>query len=99
MHSSEYNGYDFLYNGDYSGTIKVINPDETEFEKSFTELTITALYDRLELPFTQAARSFVASAAVNEAISRLEQMEPDEVLENSWLKDVCYSIMDTTSTP
>lgn len=99
MHSATHNGYDFLYNGDYSGTIKVINADETEFEKSFTELVITALYDRLELPFTQAARGFVASAAINEAISRLEQMEPDEALEIRWLKEVCYQMMDNTTTP
>lgn len=94
MHSSTYNGYDFLYNGDYSGDIKVINEDGTEFYKTFRELTITALYDRLDLPFTQAARTFVGFAAVNEGISRLEQMEPDQILENPWLKDL---LLDMTT--
>jgi hypothetical protein len=94
MHSTERNGYDFFYNGDYSGSIKVINENGDEFKKSFQELAVTALYDRLDLPFTQAARGFVAEAAVNEGISRLEQMGTDEILANPWLK----SLLDDMTT-
>lgn len=92
MHASTHNDYDFYYNGDYSGTIKVIDPVGVEVRKSFPELATTALYDSRELPFTEAARGFVALAAVTEAIALLEQMETDEVLANPWLKSLLGEI-------
>ena len=95
MHSDEYNGIQFHYNGDYSGDIKITLEDGTELTKTLQELAVTALYDNLELPFTQAARTLVAFAAVREGISRLEQMEPDEILANPWLTTVLGEI--TTS--
>lgn len=95
MHSAQHSGFNFLYNGDYSGDIRVAFQDGPEIRKSLKELTTTALYDNLEEPYTQAAREFVAFAAVHEAISRLEQMEPDEILANPWLKTVLDEITTT----
>lgn len=88
MHHAEYHDHGFNYNGDYSGDIHIELPDGTEIRKSFKELTVTALYDQLELPFTQAARTFVAFAAVHEAVSRLEQTDPSDLLEIQWLRDI-----------
>ena len=88
MHHDEYHGHGFNYNGDYSGDIHIELPEGIEIRKSFKELTVTALYDNLDEPYTQAARTFVAFAAYREAISRLEQMEPDDLLDIPWLRDI-----------
>lgn len=96
MHGSTHYGYDFAYNGDYSGEIRIFPEDDgPEFEKTFQELATTALFDSPALAFTMAARGFVAEAAVHEAISRLEQMDTEEILANSWLR-VLLGEMTTT---
>lgn len=95
MHSTERNGFQFLYNGDYSGEIRIIDESGIEARKPFEDLVITALHDVPGLPHVQAIRSFVAEAAVNEAISRLEQMDTEEILSNPWLR-IILSEMTTT---
>lgn len=88
MHSATHHCHNFLYNGDYSGDIRIILDDGPEISKTFQEVATTALFDSPSLPYTQAAREFVAFAAVNEAISRLEQMGVEEILANPWLKTI-----------
>lgn len=95
MHSSEHHGHEFFYNGDYSGEIVVFIDDGPEIRKTFQELATTALFDSPSLPYTLAARGFVAEAAVNEGISRLEQMDTEEILSNPWLR-IILGEMTTT---
>lgn len=95
MHSSEYNGFTFLYNGDYSGEIRIIDEAGIEARKPFEDLVITALHDVPGLAHVQAIRTFVAFAAVHEAISRLEQMDPDDILANPWLRAILGEMTTT----
>jgi hypothetical protein len=93
MHSSQHHGFQFHYNGDYSGLIYVTDIFDHETQFTFGQIRTMALMDHFRNPaFSGAYRDFVAQAAVNEAISRLEQMATEEALANPWLRNILMEI-------
>lgn len=89
MHSAEHHGFQFHYNADYSGLIQVTDIFGYTSVYTFAEVKIMALRNNFRNPaFIGAYRDFVATAVINEGISRLEQMETEEVLANPWLRSV-----------
>lgn len=93
MHSSGYDGYWFNYNGDYSGPIHITDADNETVFLTFREI-VAISFSTTSHPFREAYRGFVAEAAINEGISRLEQMETEAVLENPWLSDILTEMVD-----
>lgn len=96
MHSSEHNGHWFNYNSDYSGDIHITDSDGSEQSTSFRMIMFGALSGAPMTPFKQALMDFVAQAMINTGISRLEQMETDEVLSNQWLISILTDIVSSS---
>lgn len=92
MHSERHGEYNFFFNGDYSGEITVLDDYGVKTSKTFSDLVTTAQFDVIGEPYVQAVRDFVSGAAINEAISRLEQMTTDEALANPWLNNLLESM-------
>ena len=64
MHSKIISNFTFFHNGDYSGDVEIINRTTEE---------------RFSIPF-ERLKTFVAEWVRTEKISKLEQMEDDEIL-------------------
>lgn len=89
MHSFTSHGFQFHYNSDYSGYIHITDIFGQEDAVPMAEVISRAVREVYRNPaFMGAYRDFVATAAVNEGISRLEQMETDEILDNGWLRSI-----------
>lgn len=81
MHSAVYNGYQFNYNGDYSGDIRVTDRSVEWMPMTFDHiLHLVSTPDALAADHLPAFREFVAEAIRSQAISLWEQMEVDEIL-------------------
>lgn len=81
MHHFESGGYQFNYNGDYSGKIHLFSPSGFESHLTFDQLTQIT-----QNPVTEytngirAVRDFVAEAVRSTRIRMLENMDTDELL-------------------
>lgn len=86
MHSAQFNGVQFNYNGDYSGDIHVTNQGGEETKQTFSNLSGLALMEDAGGPYIEAVRSFVGTALIHEAICNLEQMDPKDIFNHDWLR-------------
>lgn len=91
MHTSQYNHLTIHYNSDYSGTIKVyINNEDVTVNETFTELVqaINGNNTRWTNEELSDIKEFVAAAVMREEVSRLEQLDSEEILADDHLKKV-----------
>jgi hypothetical protein len=81
MHSAEYRGFQFLYNGDYSGHIKVTDNKGFEWPPMDFDRMVVIITDpeAQTMHHVLAFRDFVADAIRRESISVLEQMDTEQI--------------------
>jgi hypothetical protein len=82
MHSSQYNGFNFLYNGDYSGDIKIQDDMGNDLAPTTVDAMITVINTPTvdDIQYVLPFRAFVAEAIRAVTISTIEQMSTDEIL-------------------
>lgn len=104
MHHAEYHGYQFNYNGDYSGDIHITDDHGFEWPHlSFDQLLVIVNDPEAQkMGHISPFRAFVADAIRMETISVWEQMGTDEILNSkigrAILEDACEEVSPIDST-